>query len=159
MSEIWVGQLCLRLFSSIRKTYYPALPPQPAILVPSSQRSKQLLPTTHAVKEARMNELRELFVQNIVRTVAGFATRTVIFPLLTIRARLESEWAHRDIAHEGFLDCLVSIVQEEGISGLYRGLPSHLVSFGIHSLYIALLFAMARGFIQADLWEDETDNP
>lgn len=106
-----------------------------------------------------MGEVHELLGQQLVKVMAVFATRTLLFPLFTIRARLESEWIEGQPVYQGLWHCFTSIIEDEGIRGLYRGMPSHLVSLGVHSLYMAIIYAIVRGCVQKDLWEDQDTEP
>jgi len=66
--------------------------------------------------------------------LASISAKTVVFPLDTIRKRLQvqgptrSLYVHRNIpVYKGIVSTLSVILKQEGLRGLYRGLPVSLL--------------------------------
>ncbi|KAL0483707.1 mitochondrial substrate carrier family protein [Acrasis kona] len=71
-----------------------------------------------------------MFVENLAcGGIAGIVAVSCVFPLDMVKTRLmnQSSNATRTVAYNGVVDCFKKIIQTEGVSGLYRGLPANLV--------------------------------
>ena len=70
--------------------------------------------------------------------IAGVVSKSAIFPLDTIRKRLQVQgptrgrYIHKDIPQytQGILHCAKEIIRHEGITGLYKGLGVALLKSG-----------------------------
>ena len=70
----------------------------------------------------------------VAGVLASVASKTAVFPLDTVRKRLQvqgptrSRYAHRNIPlYSGVFSTMSTIFRREGLKGLYRGLPVSLV--------------------------------
>jgi len=70
--------------------------------------------------------------------IAGIVSKWAVFPLDTIRKRLQvqgptrEKYVHRDIPiySQGIMHCMKEIIRQEGIRGLYKGLGVALLKSG-----------------------------
>lgn len=70
--------------------------------------------------------------------IAGIVSKCAVFPLDTIRKRLQVQgptrerYVHKDIPvySQGILHCTKDIIQKEGMRGLYKGLGVALLKSG-----------------------------
>eukprot|EP01087_Luapelamoeba_hula_P001050 TRINITY_DN1079_c1_g1_i1.p1 TRINITY_DN1079_c1_g1~~TRINITY_DN1079_c1_g1_i1.p1 ORF type:complete len:399 (-),score=39.42 TRINITY_DN1079_c1_g1_i1:27-1223(-) len=120
------------------------------------------------VRAYRWAQVKRVFLETASRITAQFATRTLLFPLFTIRARLEAQYcSYADHAvaaiatkavlpeFRGLAHCAQHLYQTEGVRGFYRGIATHLTGFAAQGVYMAIITALAYGCVQHDLWEDE----
>ena len=70
----------------------------------------------------------------VAGVIASVTSKTAVFPLDTIRKRLQvqgptrSKYVHRNIPlYQGVIPTMRVIVHREGVRGLYRGLPVSLI--------------------------------
>lgn len=79
------------------------------------------------------------FSQHMVAgAAAGITEHIVMYPVDTVKTRMQSYVGVRDYAHRRMMDAARAIVQERGVHALWRGVGAVAVSAGpAHALYFA----------------------
>lgn len=75
----------------------------------------------------------------VAGAVAGTSEHVAMFPVDTIKTRLQAKTSGNTPRYKGVIDCATEIVRKEGVKRLYRGLPA--VAFGAipsHGLHFAV---------------------
>src|ERR1700737_790306 len=142
------------------KGYYRGLPtsllqiaPYMAILFSTYETTRKTLTTHNLTSPATASFVAGGF--------AGILSKCTIFPLDTIRKRLQDQgptlnkYIHRDIpVYNGITHCVRSILRDEGVRGFYKGLGVALVKSGPSAAITLWVFA---GGLR--VWEWITDRP
>ena len=111
----------------------------------------------------------------VARTVAGFVAQMVFYPLETIVHRLHVQGVraiidntdtgvgvlpiNSSVYYTGFWSCLQSIEENEGGSGLYKGVGCVLLKFSLLYGGILLAHGLAKKFVmetKTPTWNRET---
>jgi len=92
----------------------------------------------------------------MLRLSVSFLVETLLYPILTVRARLEAN-ASLELAHVSILGCARSILEQEGHAGLYRGFRAHVLGFLGHVLWIGMIYGLTEVYIRAGIDEEEED--
>lgn len=59
--------------------------------------------------------------------IAGVIGTSTIFPLDTVKTRLQNQRSGQAVQYTGVADCFKKITAKEGFRGLYRGLAPNLI--------------------------------
>jgi len=129
-------------------------------LVPPPPPPQIQLPGTHQDRlRARLNKAALL---SAVTMGVSFVARTVLFPLFTVRARLEAQGGS-DIApvnalrFAGLRDCVRAVWAQEGLLGFYRGFGAHMWALVGNGLWISLIYALTEVYIRLDVDQDDSE--
>jgi hypothetical protein len=66
-------------------------------------------------------------IQIVCGGVAGITAVSCVFPIDMVKTRLMNQRSQGGEQFTGAVDCFKKIVRNEGVGGLYRGLPANLV--------------------------------
>jgi len=72
--------------------------------------------------------LKTIIIKNLIMGgSAGIIGATSVYPLDMVKTRIQYQKTSAAPLYTGTIDCIRKIVTQEGIAGLYRGLPAQLV--------------------------------
>ncbi len=94
------------------------------------------------VDEEEKTDYMKLFKQVAAGSLARSTSTTILVPVDTCKTRLQfqiSMDASQVKKYRGFWHCLTSVIKEEGVLALYRGLVSFFFSFFFSSFLFFLL--------------------
>ncbi len=99
-----------------------------------------------------LDRLHSALIINALKVISSFAARTIVYPLFTIRARLEGQGPFdgeptTQIAFRGAIDCAGAIWEQEGLAGFYRGFASHSVSLVAQLAWMSVVYGISYGII------------
>ncbi|TRM61033.1 mitochondrial carrier domain-containing protein [Schizophyllum amplum] len=81
--------------------------------------------------------------------VAGMVSKVFEYPFDLTKVRLQSQVLDATARYSGPLDCLKKTVAEEGISGLYRGLPAPVVGAMAENATLFLAYSEFQNLIRS----------
>ena len=94
---------------------------------------------TNTVYEAYYPELLASYVGNLMADIALFPLETVLHRLFvqgtrTIIDNMDSglDVIHTPMCYEGPIDCITSILQNEGVAGFYKGFGALILQYATH---------------------------
>jgi Mitochondrial carrier protein len=100
-------------------------------------------PTGHENRAHGMSELQEINhgVSFMLGGLAGIVGASCVFPLDSIKTRLQNQRGGSARVYKGVMDCARQVVAREGVRGLYRGLlvqwvgiaPEKAIKLGVNS--------------------------
>ncbi|KAL6061668.1 hypothetical protein QOT17_012700 [Balamuthia mandrillaris] len=139
----------------------------------AEQQNQPLTPFPLKAELRKAEQVRQLNInaRNILlRTCSLFITRALLFPLSSIRTRLELYGCSNTIlqvaattgpnasgeAAGGFYECTRSMWLE-GPSSFYRGFSSLLVSGAVQIAFMGIVYSAIRGLIRMDMLMDDDD--
>lgn len=109
-----------------------------------------------------MSDEEELLIEDIERpsawksfvagTIGGFAGVITGHPFDTVKVRLQSQ-AGPNPKYNGTVNCFLTIIREEKVTGLYKGMASPLVGVGLVN---ALLFGVYGLFLNSMMTKDQS---
>lgn len=97
---------------------------------------------------------KKLSHTTIAGSVAGALSKTIVFPLDTIRKRLQVQGPHRNgyiissipqYSKTSILSCMTTVVKTEGVGALYKGLVPGLLKAAPASASYFLVFEFSKG--------------
>jgi hypothetical protein len=121
-------------------------------------RRNEPLPGTHTDRlRAKLNYVAAV---SAVQGLVSFAVNTLLFPLLTVRARLEAQGGADDdpvaaLRHLGLVECVRSIWSSEGAAGFYRGFGAHAIAFAGNALWIGIIYGLTELYISLDVDQED----
>merc|ERR1712065_24924 len=86
----------------------------------------------------------------VAGAVGGIAQVVTGHPLDTIKVRLQTQTPLPDgsFKYNGFVDCTKTMLKEEGVSGLYKGVASPLVGFAALNSVLFSAYYRAESMIR-----------
>jgi hypothetical protein len=153
-AEVCLTDVALR---TLRHAYRGFLTRQQAASGATRRRGEPL-PGTHVDRlRAKLNYATAV---SALQVVASFAVHTLLFPLLTVRMRLEAQGGVDDepvtaLRHLGLVECVRSIWANEGGAGFYRGFGAHVLTFAGNALWIGIIYGLTEAYINLDVDEED----
>ena len=80
-------------------------------------------------------------------SMAGFCAETAIYPLDTVRRRQQALGDATPLSRQGVVGALMHVTRQEGVIGLYKGLPLNLLKNPVATAFSFAINDLVKDFL------------
>jgi hypothetical protein len=81
-------------------------------------------------------------------SISGAISKIIVYPMDTVKRRLQAEAFFGEKQYTGMLDCIITIQREEGWTSFYRGMVPSVLKTAISSSLVFALFRFTKNVLE-----------
>jgi len=153
LTNYWCIESAHSLLLPLCQSSLPSLFPPPTTQTVSTDAARP------SPKQRALAHMRQQMAKSTFHFLTGFTGQLLAFPLSTLRYRLEAQGSGPlcEKQYDGLVSCARFVWEEEGFSGLYRGLHAHMGSLVAHMGWMGGLYLLAWLIVEITGEEEEEE--